>query len=107
MTDDSTRVPPFVVVEGDLHVVADALLTSPARVGLGLRTLPFIYLPQQGDRGPLVAYVAIEDAIRWLEREAAAGRCPSCTGDGDGLGLLDVLKTRYRQHLDGDSKEDT
>jgi hypothetical protein len=89
----------LVVHRNELLVRADLLLTTPERTGHGLTTLPFLYLPASGDRGPLLAYVPADHAIRWLEYLVSAG-CPGCDGDGT-VDLLDMLKTRHREHLEG------
>jgi hypothetical protein len=100
---DSARLFVASPIDGTLYVLADLVMSTPALASQGLISLPFIYLPQQGDRGPLAAYVAVEDAVHWLERLGSAG-CAGCDGDGTAA-LLEHLRTRYARHLAGDSKE--
>jgi hypothetical protein len=102
MSDEPLPAPYVVNQSGELLVNADLLLTTPELTGRGLQSLPFIYVPSNGNRGPLWAYVEVAEAVRWLERLGSAG-CPSCGPDGNGaLGLLDQLRERYRRHQAGE-----
>jgi hypothetical protein len=77
--DPNNDATPYLNADGTLLVRVD-VLASPDLVGRGLAALPFFYLPTRtGEAGPLVAYVDVADAIRWLERYGQArSDCAEC-----------------------------